>query len=196
MLDYFHACPVVYNNSRNKGEKLVADVSYGDDAPSTVNVVIEIPKGTRRNKYEVDKSSGRIFLDRVNGAHFYYPYDYGYVPNTLCEDGDPLDALILIDEPLFPGVVVPARPIGVLYMIDDGEADEKLICVPKDDVSKNYLKNVDDLGDDFKKALEHYYKHVKDWKKDWSGVSFESKGWGDAEAAKKVINQAIEHAKQ
>lgn len=173
----------------------MADVSYGDDAPNTVNVVIEIPRGTRRNKYEVDKKTGKIFLDRVNGAHFFYPYDYGYIPDTLCEDGDPLDALVLIDEPLFPGVVVPARPIGVLYMVDDGEADEKLICVPQDDISKYYIKNVDELGDDFKKALEHYYKHVKDWKKNWSGVSFESKGWGDAEAAKKVIKEAINRAR-
>lgn len=172
----------------------MADVSYGDDAPKIVNVVVEIPRGTRRNKYEVDKKTGRIFLDRVNGTHFYYPYDYGYVPDTLCEDGDPLDALVIIDEPLYPGVVVPVRPIGVLYMIDDGEADEKLICVPADDVSKDHLKTVDDLGEDFKKALEHFYRHVKDWKNNWSGVPFDSKGWGDTEAAQKVIEDSIARA--
>jgi len=172
-----------------------ADLSYGDDVPNVVNVLIEIPQGTRRNKYEMDKKTGRIFLDRVNGAHFYYPYDYGYIPDTLCGDGDPLDALIIIDEPLFPGVVVPARPIGVLYMVDDGEKDEKLVCVPVDDISKDHIKNVDDLGDNFKKALEHYYKHVKDWKKDWHGVPFESNGWGDADAAKKVIEESIARAK-
>lgn len=170
------------------------DVSYGDDAPNIVNVVVEIPRGTRRNKYEVDKKTGRIFLDRVNGAHFYYPYDYGYVPETLCEDGDPLDALIIIDEPLFPGVVVPVRPIGVMYMVDDGEKDEKLICVAADDISKDNLKNVDSLGDDFKKALEHYYRHVKDWKKGWQGIQFASNGWGGPEEAKKVIRDAITRA--
>jgi inorganic pyrophosphatase len=174
----------------------MADVSYGDDAPKIVNVVIEIPQGTRRNKYEMDKKTGRIFLDRVNGAHFYYPYDYGYIPDTLCEDGDPLDALVIIDEPLFPGVVVPARPIGVFYMVDDGEGDEKLICVPADDISKDHIKNVDDLGEDFKKALVHYYQHVKDWKKDWTGVDFKSNGWGDAVAAQKVIEQSIARAKK
>ncbi len=174
----------------------MAELSYGDDAPDVVNVVIEIPRGTRRNKYEVDKKTGRIFLDRVNGAHFYYPYDYGYIPDTLCGDGDPLDALVIIDEPLFPGVVVPVRPIGVLYMVDDDEKDEKLICVPADDISKDHIKNVDDLGDDFKKALEHYYKHVKDWKKGWKGVAFESNGWGDSEDAKKVIHECIERYKK
>ncbi len=172
----------------------MADVSYGDDAPKIVNVVVEIPRGTRRNKYEVDKKTGRIFLDRVNGTHFYYPYDYGYVPDTLCEDGDPLDALVIIDEPLYPGVVVPVRPIGVLYMIDDGEADEKLICVPADDVSKDHLKTVDDLGEDFKKALEHFYRHVKDWKNNWSGVPFDSKGWGGPADAQKVIEDSIARA--
>ena len=171
---------------------MIQELDYGDKVPETVNVLIEIPRGTRRNKYEMDKKTGRIFLDRVNGAHFYYPYDYGYVPNTLCEDGDPLDALIIIDEPLFPGVVVPARPIGVFYMIDDGEADEKLICVPVDDISKKHIKNVADLGEDFQKALEHYYRHVKDWKNDWQGVAFDDKGWGDADAAKKVITESIE----
>jgi len=173
-----------------------ADLSYGDEAPGIVNVVIEIPRGTRRNKYEVDKKTGRIFLDRVNGAHFYYPYDYGYIPDTLCEDGDPLDALVLIDEPLFAGVVVPARPIGVMYMVDDGEKDEKLICVPADDISKDHLKSVEDLGDDFKKALEHYYRHVKDWKKNWQGVAFEANGWGGPDEAKKVITESIERVKK
>lgn len=171
-------------------------VSYGAKAPEVVNVVIEIPRGTRRNKYEVDKKTGRIFLDRVNGAHFFYPYDYGYIPDTLCGDGDPLDALIIIDEPLFPGVVVPARPIGVLNMVDDGETDEKLICVPADDISKDHIQSADDLGDNFKKALEHYYQHVKDWKKNWQGVSFDSKGWGGPDEAKKVIEDSIKRAKK
>lgn len=174
----------------------MADISYGKDSPDVVNVVIEIPRGTWRNKYEVDKESGRIFLDRVNATFFAYPYDYGYIPDTLCEDGDPLDALILIDEPLFPGVVVRARPIGVLYMVDDGEKDEKLVCVANEDVTKNHLTSLDQLGEDFKKALENFYQHVKDWKKDWQGVSFQSKGWGDSEAAKKVVEESIKRAKK
>lgn len=173
----------------------MADVSYGDKAPATVNVVIEIRKG-ERNKYEVDKATGRLFLDRVNATMLGYPADYGYIPDTLCEDGDPIDALLIIDESVPHGVVVPARPIGVLYMVDDGEGDEKLICVPADDVTKDHIKEVDDLGDNFKKVIEHFYTHYKDWKKDWKGVDVRFNGWGDASAAKKEIEKAIGRAKQ
>ncbi len=172
----------------------MTDLSYGNDAPDVVNVVIEIRKG-ERNKYEIDKTTGRLFLDRVNGTMLGYPADYGYVPNTLCGDGDPLDALLIIDESVPHGVVVPSRVIGVLYYEDDGEMDEKLVVVPANDVSKDYLKEVDDLGDNFKKVVEHFYKHYKDWKKDWTGVKAEFKGWGDAEAAKKVISDSIARAK-
>ncbi|HSW37296.1 MAG TPA: inorganic diphosphatase [Candidatus Saccharimonadales bacterium] len=173
---------------------MMTDLSYGNDAPDVVNVVIEIRKG-ERNKYEIDKTTGRLFLDRVNGTMLGYPADYGYVPNTLCGDGDPLDALLIIDESVPHGVVVPSRVIGVLYYEDDGEMDEKLVVVPANDVSKDYLKEVDDLGDNFKKVVEHFYKHYKDWKKDWTGVKAEFKGWGDAEAAKKVISDSIARAK-
>ncbi len=172
-----------------------ADVTHGEKAPEIVNVVVEIRKGDR-NKYEVDKKSGRLFLDRVNGTALGYPTDYGFVPDTLCEDGDPLDALLIIDESVPYGVVVPARPIGVFYMIDDGEKDEKLICVPAEDISKDHIRNAADLGDNFTKAVEHFYRHYKDWKKDWQGVSFDNKGWGDAEAAKKVIEDSIKHHKK
>lgn len=172
----------------------MADVSYGSDAPNTVNVIIEIQKGSR-NKIEVDKETGRLFLDRVNGTLLGYPTDYGYIPNTLCEDGDPLDALVIIDESLPHGAVVPARPVGVLYFEDDGEMDEKLICVPADDISSKHIKSLDDLGDAFKKNIEHFYSHYKDWKKDWKGVSAELKGWGGVDDAKKVIEDSIKAAK-
>jgi inorganic pyrophosphatase len=169
-------------------------VSYGDDAPKKVNVVIEISKGNV-NKYEVDKETGRLFLDRVNGtASMGYPTDYGYIPDTLCEDGDPLDAMLLIDESVPQGVVVPARPIGVLYMIDDGERDEKLICVAADDVTKSHIKKLDDLGSNFKPMIEHFYKQYKAWKKDWTGTSVEFEGWGELEDAKKVIQESIKRA--
>jgi len=173
---------------------MATDVSYGDGAPSVVNVVIEVQKGSR-NKIEVDKKSGRLFLDRVNGTLLGYPADYGYIPDTLCDDGDPLDALIVNDEPLPHGVVVPARPVGVLYFEDDGEMDEKLICVADKDISKDHIKSLDDLGAAFKKNVEHFYKHYKDWKGNWEGASAELKGWGDAEAAQKVITDSIAQAK-
>jgi len=172
----------------------MADLSYGDDAPNIINVVIEIQKGSR-NKFEHDEKTGRIVLDRVNGTLLGYPTDYGEIPGTLCEDGDPLDALLIIDESVPLDVIVPARPLGVLYFEDDGEMDEKIICVPAKDISKDHIKSVDDLGEAFKKNIEHFYEHYKDWKKDWKGVSAVLKGWGDAEAAKKVIEESIVRAK-
>jgi inorganic pyrophosphatase len=174
------------------------DVTAGKDVPNEVNVIIEIQKGGGMNKYEFNKDTGRLTLDRVNGTTARYPADYGYIPGTLCEDGDPLDALLLIDEPVVHGAVVPARPIGVLYMIDDGEGDEKLICVPLNDITKDHLHELTDLSDKaetFKKVIEQFYAHYKDWKNNWQGVNVEFKGWGDAEAARKVVTESITRAK-
>jgi inorganic pyrophosphatase len=173
------------------------DVPTGRNVPNEINVIVEIQRGGGRNKYEFDKDTGRLTLDRVNGTTATYPADYGYVPGTLCEDGDPLDALLLIDEPVVHGAVVPARPIGVLYMIDDGEGDEKLICVPAHDISKTHLHELTDLSDQavtFKKQVEQFYTHYKDWKNNWTGVKVEFKGWGGAEDAKKVIADSIARA--
>ena len=170
-----------------------ADVSYGDVDSGVMNVIIEIRKG-ERNKYEFDKKTGRLFLDRVNGTFLGYPTDYGYIPETLCEDGDPLDALLVIDESVPHGTVVPSRAIGVLYFEDDGEMDEKLVVVPADDITKDHIKELDDLGPAFKKNIEHFYSHYKDWKKDWKGVEGKLHGWGNAAAAGDVIRQSIERA--
>lgn len=168
----------------------MTELSHGDDAPNVINIVIEIQKGSV-NKYELDKETGRLVLDRVNGTVLGYPADYGYVPHTLCEDGDPLDALLIIGESVLPGVVVPARPIGVLRMVDDGEGDEKLICVPADDVTQSHIQSLEDLGPNFCPMVEHFYTHYKDWKKDWTGSPVSFNGWGDAEAAKSVITDSI-----
>jgi inorganic pyrophosphatase len=173
------------------------EVSTGSKPPEEVNLIIEIQRGGGRNKYEFDKDTGRLTLDRVNGTTATYPADYGYVPGTLCEDGDPLDGLLLIDEPVVHGAVVPVRPIGVLYMVDDGEKDEKLVCVPANDISKDHLHDLSDLsdkGENFKKVVEHFYRHYKDWKNGWQGVQIEFKGWGGAEDAKKVIEESISRA--
>lgn len=172
---------------------IYAPVTPGDVDKGVINVIIEIKKG-EKNKYEFDKETGRLFLDRVNGTFLGYPADYGYVPETLCEDGDPLDALLIIDESVPNGTVVPSRAIGVLYFEDDGEMDEKLIVVPADDISKDHIKELDDLGPAFKKNVEHFYAHYKDWKKDWNGVDGKLHGWGDAAAAHKVILESIERA--
>jgi inorganic pyrophosphatase len=173
----------------------MAELSIGSDAPNTVNVVIEIRRGEGKNKYEMDKDTGMLTLDRVNATMLKYPADYGYIPQTLCEDGDPLDALLIIDESVPQGVVVPSRAIGVLYMVDDGENDEKLIVVPADDVTQSHIQEVEDLGANFKGMVEHFYSHYKDWKKDWKGVDVHFNGWGDAEAARKVIEESIARTK-
>lgn len=172
----------------------MTELSYGDKAPDVINVVIEIRRGEGQNKYEFNKETGRLVLDRVNATMLKYPADYGYVPNTLCDDGDPLDALLIIAESVPQGIVVPARAIGVLNMVDDGEGDEKLICVPADDVSQSHIKEVDDLGTNFKQQVEHFYSHYKDWKKDWKGVDVHFNGWGDAAEARKVIEDSIARA--
>lgn len=173
----------------------MSNIPLGKDAPEVVNVVIEIRRG-ERNKYEMDKETGALTLDRVNATMLGYPADYGYLPETLCDDGDPLDALLVIDESVPHGVVVPSRAIGVLYMVDGGEGDEKLICVAADDITKDHIKDLADLGDNFPKIVEHYYAHYKDWKKDWKGAQVSFNGWGDAAAARKVIEESIARYKQ
>lgn len=172
----------------------MADLGVGKNAPNEVNVVIEVRRGEGKNKYELDKETGYIVLDRVNATMLKYPADYGYVPETLCDDGDPLDALLVIDESVPQGVVVPSRPIGVLNMIDDGEGDEKLICVATDDVTMSHIKEVEDLGVNFKPMVEHFYSHYKDWKKDWKGTEVSFDGWGDSAAAKQVVTDSIKRA--
>ena len=169
------------------------EVTVGDVDKGVVNVIIEIQKGGR-NKYEFDKKNGRLFLDRVNVTMLGYLADYGYIPGTLCEDGDPLDALLVIDESVVQGAVVPSRPIGVLYFEDEGEMDEKLVVLPVDDATKSHIKEVDDLGETFKKVVEHFYHHYKDWKNNWNGVDGKLHGWGDAAAAEKVVRDSIERA--
>jgi inorganic pyrophosphatase len=179
---------ILINNA--KRSKSVQEVTAGR-VPEEINVIIEIRRGEGRNKYEYDKTTGRLVLDRVNASTMRYPADYGYVPMTLCEDGDPLDALLVIGESVPQGIVVPCRAIGVLNMIDDGEGDEKLIVVPLDDVSQAHITEVADLGPEFTKIVEHFYTHYKDWKNEWKGVSVKFNGWGDAAAARQVITNSV-----
>ena len=139
----------------------------------------------------MDKDTGYLTLDRVNATMLGYPADYGYVPQTLCDDGDPLDALLIIDESVPHGVVVPSRPVGVLRMIDGGEGDEKLIVVPADDITKDHIKDLSDLGPEFPRIVEHYYAHYKDWKKDWQGAEVAFDGWGGREEALEVVKASV-----
>src|SRR3989344_3347771 len=135
------------------------DIPPGED--NEVNVIIEIPKGSR-NKYEYDKKHRIFAFDRTLYSPFHYPADYGFVPQTHCEDGDPLDAFVLMREPTFPGILIKVRPIAVMHMIDGGEEDDKLICVPVADPFYNGAKDVKDLPEYFLKEVQHFMERYKD----------------------------------
>lgn len=163
----------------------IAKLPIGDKAPEVVNVVIEIPAGSK-NKYEYDEELDVIKLDRVGYAAMAHPYDYGFIPETRCEDGDHLDAFVLLDHSVFPGCVVAARPVGIMWMIDDGEADEKLICVPAKDPRYDHVTDLDQLSPHLPKEVQHFFEHYKDLQ----GKTCEIKGWGNAEQAKEMIEKS------
>ena len=136
------------------------DIPLGENAPEEINVIIEIPKGSN-NKYEVDKETGLIKLDRANYTSAAFPYDYGFVPQTLWDDGDPLDVILLTTYPLFPGILVSARPVAVMEMIDDGDSDYKVICVPVDDKRWDDVKDLNDLNKHMIKEFQHFLETYK-----------------------------------
>ncbi|KPL91405.1 inorganic pyrophosphatase [Herpetosiphon geysericola] len=163
------------------------DVPFGDDAPEIINVVIEIPRGSR-NKYEIDKDTGLVKLDRVLSSAVYYPGDYGLIPQTYCDDGDPLDVILLINFPTFPGCLIEARPVGVFGMIDGGENDDKILAVPANDP---YFANIKDLGD----VPPHFIKEVTQFFASYKALenkTVEVGEWQGAEAAKQRIQDSIQ----
>lgn len=164
------------------------DIKQGKNFPEVITVVIEIPKGSR-NKYEYDEELDVIKLDRVNpdGA-MSHPYDYGDVPGTRSGDGDHLDAFVLLDNSVFPGCVVQARPLAVLKMIDSGEYDEKLLCVPADDAHYKHITSMDQLSPQIFKEIAHFFEHYKDLK----GEKVEVQGWGDRDEALEIAKKAYE----
>ena len=129
-------------------------------APDCVHVVIEIPRGSR-NKYEIDHEDGRIYLDRRLFTATTYPADYGFLPNTLAGDGDPLDALVLNDDPVYPGVICEARPVGVLFMRDEAGEDAKLICVPSTEPRFEHVFDVSDLTPQLVAEVQHFFNVYK-----------------------------------
>jgi inorganic pyrophosphatase len=155
------------------------------------DVVIEIPKGSR-NKYEVDHETGRVYLDRVLFTGFVYPTDYGFFENTLGGDGDPLDALVLLEYPLFPGVGVKVRPVGMLVMEDDGGVDEKVLCVPVKDPRWKHIQDLADVSEHIKNEIEHFFTHYKDLE---PGKWVKIDGWRDKAATQKVIDAAFANYK-
>ncbi|MBT4446925.1 inorganic diphosphatase [Candidatus Woesearchaeota archaeon] len=140
---------------------LLTDIAPGTE--DNMNVIIEIPEGSR-NKYEYDKKNNIFALDRPLNSKFAYPADYGFIPQTHCDDGDPLDAFVLMREPVFPGILVPARPVAVLIMEDGGEQDDKLVCVPIKDKYADKIQDKEDLPEQLLKEIKHFLEHYKDVK--------------------------------
>jgi inorganic pyrophosphatase len=165
-------------------------ISVGRNPPHDINVIIEVSLLADPVKYELDKESGAMVVDRFLHTAMHYPCNYGFVPHTLSEDGDPVDVLLLGRLPVIPGAVVRARPIGVLRMEDEKGMDEKLLCVPHESL-KSFYSNVRDTADvvplDLQR-LEHFFAHYKDLE---VGKWVKILGWGDVEEAKQVLNQAI-----
>lgn len=140
------------------------EISKGKNVPEKINTIIEIPKGSE-NKYEIDKDTGLISLDRANYSAASYPFDYGFVPQTLWEDNDPLDVVVLSTFPLHPGILVEVRPVAVMEMIDDGESDYKIIAVPAEDKRWDDVQDIEDLNKHKLKEIQHFfetYKALKD----------------------------------
>jgi inorganic pyrophosphatase len=134
--------------------------SYGDKAPETVQAVIEIPQGSR-SKYEIDKDTGLLKLDRIIFSSFIYPVNYGFIPQTLGDDGDPLDILVICSQPVQPLCLVEANVIGNMQMIDQGDRDDKIIAVAATDPSVNYIRNVEEMPEAFFNQLRHFFEQYK-----------------------------------
>lgn len=161
----------------------------GDYQNGTVNIVVEIPEGSML-KIEWDRKRAAFMLDRVEPSIFAKPCNYGFIPQTLDEDGDELDVLLVCDEPVPTGVWMEAKIVGILNFEDDGEMDHKVVVVPADDRNTgDSINSLDDLGDRWKQKIEHHFSHYKDLKKPGTTIV---QGWGDVEDAKKMITESIE----
>lgn len=165
-------------------------VSPGIDVPNDIHVVVEIPLRADPIKYEVDKDTGAVFVDRFMGTTMYYPCNYGYVPGTIAGDGDPVDVLVEAPFALIPGVVIRCRPVGVLHMEDESGEDAKVLAVPITKVSPLYenIHSYTDLSPLLIKQIEHFFQHYKDLEK---GKWVKLLGWEGAEAAKQEIYAGV-----
>ena len=169
-------------------------ISYGDNIPHEFNVIIENPLGGVPVKYELDKDSGALFVDRILHTAMYYPGNYGFIPHTLSGDGDPVDVLVLMRSPIMPGAIIPARPVGVMMMEDDGGQDEKIIAVPTNKVHPYYsdVENYTGLRQVHRDQIEHFFSHYKDLE---DGKWAKTLGWQDVDVAKQMILEGVERAK-
>lgn len=167
-------------------------ISPGKNPPEEINVVIEIVAGDNAVKYEVDKDSGCLMVDRFMNVAMHYPANYGFVPQTLYDDGDPVDVLVLTPYPIVPGAVIKCRPVAVLGTEDESGLDAKILAVPTDKVSTGYyshIQDLDDINERYRNKIRHFFEHYKDLEEGkWVKVT----GWEGAEKAKQEIMKSIE----
>jgi inorganic pyrophosphatase len=170
-------------------------IAIGNNPPDDVNVIVEVPIGGEPIKYELDKAAGTLVVDRFLHTPMRYPGNYGFVPHTLSDDGDPIDVLIANTRPIVPGAVINVRPIGVLKMEDDGGGDEKIIAVPVPKLTKRYenVHNYTDLPNITREQIQHFFEHYKDLE---PGKWVKMIGWGDADEARRLIVESIARAKK
>ena len=169
-------------------------IPIGNVPPDDINVVVEVPIGGEPIKYEMHKAAGTLFVDRFLYTPMRYPGNYGFVPHTLSDDGDPIDVLIANTTPIVPGAVINVRPVGVLRMEDNAGGDEKIIAVPSSHITQRYIRinTYSDLPTITLQQIQHFFEHYKDLEPGkWVKVT----GWGDAAEAKRLIAEAIERAK-
>jgi inorganic pyrophosphatase len=169
-------------------------IAVGINPPEDVNVIVEVPIGGEPIKYEMDKAAGTLVVDRFLHTPMRYPGNYGFVPHTLSEDGDPIDVLVANTRPIVPGAVINVRPIGVLRMVDDAGGDEKILAVPTPKLTQRYAHvfNYTDLPKITIEQVQHFFEHYKDLE---PGKWVKMHGWGDAAEAKRMIQDAIARAK-
>ncbi|MCB1652249.1 MAG: inorganic diphosphatase [Alphaproteobacteria bacterium] len=172
----------------------ISKIPAGKNAPEEINVVIENPMGGDPVKYEMDKESGAIFVDRFMHTAMFYPANYGFIPNTLGGDGDPVDVLVYAQHAIIPGAVIHARPVGVLVMEDDGGQDEKILAVPVDKTHPMFsdIKEYSDLPQCLLDQIQHFFERYKDLEK---GKWVKMKGWEGSAKAKALILEGIENGK-
>jgi len=168
------------------------DIPLGDNAPEEINVIIEIPRGSN-NKYEIDKDTGLIALDRANYSSAPFPFDYGFAPQTLWEDNDPLDVIVLTTNPLYPGILVKVRPVAVIEMIDSGESDYKVVAVPVDDRRFEDVHDLSDLNPHTMREFRHFFETYKVLKNDEpTVVPVEINGIKGKEDARAAVLKSVE----
>lgn len=168
-------------------------VPIGDNPPKDINVIIEVPVGGEPVKYEMDKAAGAMYVDRFLYTPMRYPGNYGFVPHTLSDDGDPIDVLVPNQRPIVPGAILNCRPVGVLLMEDEGGGDEKIVAVPSQKLTRRYdrVLDISDMAEITLQKIEHFFEHYKDLE---PGKWVKIVRWGDHGEAERMISEAMQRA--